>query len=206
MKLGTFLFVFCRTALTRRWLSKLQPQVKWIRSWAIAATIWPIRNWTKPWQWKSRCRIFLLEFKITLPSSFTSPGTRLLPATRRWINRSYTRLWQVIRMTGVFSRTFLVRAFHICSKMCLMDMSNVFSEEEGPKTQIVGQNVTLKEFVVLKDRSYQCNSGSAIKIEDRLTLKFSGLRTQAFVSKNRFDTRKYFGWVYERQILRLAYF
>lgn len=55
------------------------------------------------------------------------------------------------------------------------------------KTLQYETNGTIKEFVVLKDRSYQCNTGSTIKIDDAVTLKFTGLRVQAFVANNHFD-------------------
>jgi len=66
---------------------------------------------------------------------------------------------------------------------------SVFIDPLKPNEQVHAvTNGTIKEFAVLKDRSYQCNSGSSIKIDDQITLKFSGLRAQAFVANDHFDS------------------
>jgi len=56
------------------------------------------------------------------------------------------------------------------------------------QTDMAQSNGTLREFVVLKDRSYQCKSPSSVKVNDRVTMSYTGLRTQAFLAQDYFST------------------
>jgi len=55
------------------------------------------------------------------------------------------------------------------------------------KSVTATSNVTLHEFSVLKDRSYQCNSLSTIKLDEKVTLVLTGVRAQAFLTKDNFS-------------------